>query len=1088
MNSDEASGDSGNRQGGRPFRVQPDAVSAAAAFGVFSIGALVLIGWACNIAVLKSLQPGLISMKANTAVAFLLTGLALWLLQAKRVHAGAGRHAAWACASVVAALGLFTLAENVFRWDLGIDQLLFAEPAGTAQTVHPGRMAPTTALNFLLIGVSLLLLDVRTRRGHRPAQYLIPCVGIISGVALLGYVYGVSVLFSPSAAVNPMSVPAALAGLLAFASLFLARPGPWLLGILTDEKPGSLMTRRFFLPILLLPAVLDVVLLSGQHAGLYDDHIAAAAHNTLMTAIFLGVVLVAAAWLNRSEDKLHASGPGQVGGLSPRSAMPETRPSAQLWSIWSVVLVAAATLLRLGFLQLLGTRATYITFYPAVTLAALYGGLPAGLLATVLSAMVADYLWLQPTHTFAITDPADWLSIAIFIVSGTLISVVAEAMHRARARASQAETQARVAAERARAAEAMRESEDRLRFALETSHTGAWDLDLVDHTAFRSLEHDRVFGYAELLPKWTYEMFLEHVLPEDRAAVDANFRHAMTTQGDWSFECRIRRADGETRWIWGAGRHRTDADGKARRMAGIVQDITPRKQAEEVLRRTHEELEIRVQQRTAELKQASAYNRSLLESSLDPLVTIGPDGKLTDVNAAAEMATGRGRAALVGTDFSDYFTDPAKARAGYQHVFREGFVRDYPLEVRHRDGRVTPVLYNASVYRDESGKVIGVFAAARDVAAQKRAETALRESERRYRTLFETMDEGFCVAEMIYDANGKPVDYRFVEINPAFEKHAGLKGALGRTIREMVPTLEAHWFEIFDRVARTGEAVRFENRAAAMNRDYDVYASRVGGPESRRVAILFNDITERKRAEEEIRRYTEDLRRSNQDLEHFAYVASHDLQEPLRVVSSFSQLLARRYQGKLDADADEFIAFVVDGAKRMQTLINDLLTFSRVGTRGHPFAPVECEAILRAVRENLDLAIAESGAVITHDPLPTLLADETQLTQLFQNLFSNAIKFHRPETPPRIHVSAARQDGDWRLSVRDNGIGIDQRYFERIFILFQRLHGRETYPGTGIGLAVCKKIVERHGGRMWVESEPGTGSAFHFTIPEGKKG
>jgi light-regulated signal transduction histidine kinase (bacteriophytochrome) len=229
---------------------------------------------------------------------------------------------------------------------------------------------------------------------------------------------------------------------------------------------------------------------------------------------------------------------------------------------------------------------------------------------------------------------------------------------------------------------------------------------------------------------------------------------------------------------------------------------------------------------------------------------------------------------------------------------------------------------------------------------------------------------------------------------------------------------------------------------------------------------------------------TAQLERSNRELEHFAYVASHDLQEPLRAISSFSQLLGKRYHGRLDSDANEFIDFIVGGATRMQTLIDDLLAFSRIGTRGQPFAPVDCDAVIEAAKTNLDAAIAESGAVITHDALPTVPADRTQVMQLFQNLFSNAIKFRRRDEPPRIHVSAARQDGAWRFSVCDNGIGIDRVYFDRIFVMFQRLHAREAYPGTGIGLAICKKIVERHSGRIWVESSAGHGSTFLFTIPE----
>ncbi|MBI4000995.1 MAG: hypothetical protein HY348_04345 [Nitrospira defluvii] len=224
-----------------------------------------------------------------------------------------------------------------------------------------------------------------------------------------------------------------------------------------------------------------------------------------------------------------------------------------------------------------------------------------------------------------------------------------------------------------------------------------------------------------------------------------------------------------------------------------------------------------------------------------------------------------------------------------------------------------------------------------------------------------------------------------------------------------------------------------------------------------------------------------ELGRSNADLQQFAYVASHDLQEPLRTMSSYTQLLARRYKGKLDADADEFIAFAVDGANRMQRLIQDLLAYSRVSTGGRQFEPTSVEAALTYALDNLRNAVKESGAVVTHDPLPTVMGDEKQLAQLFQNLLSNAVKF-QGEEPPRIHVSAKRTDTEWLLSVRDNGIGLDPQYADRIFVIFQRLHNRQEYPGTGIGLAICKKIVERHGGRIWVESEPGKGATFYFTI------
>jgi light-regulated signal transduction histidine kinase (bacteriophytochrome) len=243
------------------------------------------------------------------------------------------------------------------------------------------------------------------------------------------------------------------------------------------------------------------------------------------------------------------------------------------------------------------------------------------------------------------------------------------------------------------------------------------------------------------------------------------------------------------------------------------------------------------------------------------------------------------------------------------------------------------------------------------------------------------------------------------------------------------------------------------------------------------------EITDRKKAEEVLKEKTEELARSNRELEAFAYVASHDLQEPLRMVTNFVQLLAKRYKGKLDSNADDFINFAVDGAMRMWNLINDLLAYSRVGTRGHPFEPINCETILQEALDNLKVAMEESGAVVTHDSLPTVTADSSQLGQLFQNLIGNAIKFRGNERP-RIHVSANRNGNGWTFSVRDNGIGIAPEYTERIFIIFQRLHGRQQYPGTGIGLAICKKIVERHGGRIWVESTPEKGATFYFTLPK----
>jgi len=251
------------------------------------------------------------------------------------------------------------------------------------------------------------------------------------------------------------------------------------------------------------------------------------------------------------------------------------------------------------------------------------------------------------------------------------------------------------------------------------------------------------------------------------------------------------------------------------------------------------------------------------------------------------------------------------------------------------------------------------------------------------------------------------------------------------------------------------------------------------------IISTIRDITERKQVEQQLKAVAADLARSNAELEQFAYVASHDLQEPLRMVASYTQLLARRYRGKLDQDADEFIAFAVDGAQRMQELINDLLTYSRAGTRPLQLTAVDVGEVVDRLVVDLAVSIAESHAQVTRDHLPIVLADPTQLRQVFQNLIANGLKFRRQGVAPEVHVSAVSDGEAWSFAVRDNGIGIDPQYMERIFVLFQRLHTRADYPGTGIGLAICKKIVEHHGGKIWVESEAGRGTTFRFTLPVG---
>ena len=484
----------------------------------------------------------------------------------------------------------------------------------------------------------------------------------------------------------------------------------------------------------------------------------------------------------------------------------------------------------------------------------------------------------------------------------------------------------------------------------------------------------------------------------------------------------------------------TDVDGSPMILEMDI-DVTERKKAEEKIRLS------------------VIYNRSLIEASLDPLVTIGSDGKITDVNKATEQVTGYSRDELIGTDFMNYFSEPEKAKKGYQGVFKEGLVFNYELEIKHRDGSITPVLYNASIYRDECGKVLGIFAAARDITELKRIEAELES------------------IALLPQENPNPVirlnqGHKISYSNPAAQM---LLTDWGCATSQEVPT------EITEiAVVVLNDGIRREFEYNYTNKTYLITLAPF--PQADYVNVYFRDVTELKKAENILKLKIGELTHLNEELEQFAYISSHDLQEPLRMITSYLQLLQRKYQGNLDDKADKYINFAIDGAARMQNLIIDLLEYSRVGTVDEEPESIDCEFILDKVLSNIKAVIKENNATISHDPLPEVMADSTQLVQVFQNLILNGIKFHGEETP-KIHIAAEKKASEWVFSVQDNGIGIDPQYSERIFEIFKRLNSRERYPGTGIGLAICKKIIERHGGRIWVESELGKGSTFYFTLP-----
>jgi PAS domain S-box-containing protein len=474
---------------------------------------------------------------------------------------------------------------------------------------------------------------------------------------------------------------------------------------------------------------------------------------------------------------------------------------------------------------------------------------------------------------------------------------------------------------------------------------------------------------------------------------------------------------------------------------------------------------------------------ALVDQAADAILSLDPTGRVVSANPAATRLSGHAAEDLVGRHFGrEGLLSPAslpRAAAEFVRVLAGEERPSFELTVLKKGGGQLIGEVGARCLRRD-GAVVGVQVTIRDTTERKRLEHELR----RLAMIAQQAAEGIAWADL--EGN-----LRFV--NEAWARMHGYGSAeelVGRNL-SMFHTDE----QMKTDVVPFNEVVKQQGHNAG-----EVGHTRKDGttfPTQMMVALLKDeqgkpyglagfaqDITDRKRAEKALAERTEELARSNEELQQFAYVASHDLQEPLRMISGYVQLLARRYTGRLDADADEFIHFAADGAARMQALINDLLEYSRVGTRGKPLAPTDAEAVLETVLADLAPAIQEAGARVTHDPLPTVRADDVQLAQLLRNLIGNGLKYRRPDTPPEVHVRAAPDGASWRFDVRDNGIGIEPQYFGRLFVLFQRLHSRQAYPGTGIGLAIAKKIVERHGGRIWLTSQPGRGSTFSFTLPQ----
>lgn len=462
--------------------------------------------------------------------------------------------------------------------------------------------------------------------------------------------------------------------------------------------------------------------------------------------------------------------------------------------------------------------------------------------------------------------------------------------------------------------------------------------------------------------------------------------------------------------------------------------------------------------------------------------TFDKDGLVKEVNLTGAFMLNMNRQLLINQPFSVFVASSYHSvfRAHCREVLRSGTSQTHEIILRKRDGTQFQAELESCSHKDKEGNIV-CRTIVRDIGERKRMEQALRNREEYFRLLTEKSSDVIS----ILDTNGM-----ILYASPSAELILGYEPSaiIGKNVFELIhPDDRQSVIDILEyAISNPGKSLTIECRIQHKGGSWR-YLESVGRnlfhePVVSGILVNSRDITDRKQAEHELEKKTEELKRSNAELEQFAAAASHDMREPLRTITGFLKLLSKRYKGKLDEKADEYIDFTVDSVNRMDMLLKEMVELSRLGAKPQRLKPVNCTVVLEKAIHDLRSAIEESSAEITYDLLPTVVANESQIARLFQNLIGNSIKF-RSEEKLRIHVSAEQRDNEWVFSFRDNGIGIDPQFFKRIFVVFQRLHTRDEYEGTGIGLALCKKIVELHGGRIRVESEPGKGSVFYFSLP-----
>ncbi|MGO9372596.1 MAG: PAS domain S-box protein [Syntrophobacteraceae bacterium] len=740
-----------------------------------------------------------------------------------------------------------------------------------------------------------------------------------------------------------------------------------------------------------------------------------------------------------------------------------------------VAIIAAA--IRLQFLEVLELRVTFVTFYPAVAVAALYGGFGPGLLATVVSAVLADYFWMEPVGQFAITNSADLISMVVFLASGTLISYLAETTYRAQARAKALEVQAKLAVEQ----------EFHL-FVSEVKDYAIFMLDTAGCVVSWNMGAEQIKGYqADEIIGRPHSCFYT---PEDNArGWPGQFLQRAASEGRVEDEGWRVCKDGSRFWANVVLTALHDKEGSLRGFSKVTRDVTERKQAEEALREQREWLSV------------------TLSSIGDAVMATDTKDRITFLNPIAAALTGWRIEEAVGQRVQNIFriiNEQTRQTAEdiVSRVLREGCIvalADHTALIT-RDAHEMPIADSAAPIRDGTGNVIGVVLVFHDVTEKRRTQDSLHESEERFRVMANSIPQLAWIAE----ADGYIFWYNQRWYNYTGTTPEQMEGWGWQSVHnsETLPGVLERWKGSIS----TGNPFDMVFPLRGADGIFREFLTRVEPVKNANGDVVQwcgtnTDISERKQLEEELRKSRDELEMSveertrelnqavsqlqaaNNELEAFSYSVSHDLRAPLRAIESFSHIIMEDYTEKLDFEGKEALAFIRDNTRNMGQLIDDLLAFSRLGRQEMRVAELDMAKMAHQVFSDLKLTAVDRTIDFHVGALPTAPGDPALIRQVFSNLIANAIKFTRPNECAVIEVEGRDNGNEHIYLIRDNGVGFDMKYVHKLFGVFQRLHSADEFEGTGVGLALVQRIVHRHGGRVWAEGKVGGGATFFFSLP-----